>query len=170
VRSPGVVWRKLVGPVIASSAVTTGLFVLAGVVVGGLVTGGVNYALERRLEQTAARVALRLLDVELAIAAASADRVLEGGQWSPWNFERAHGAWDEYRADAARVLSVDDWTKVSMGFYGVDAVERGPGNLPTGATLDSTGLALLGEARRSLYEGANAIRRHLGTDEIRPGD
>jgi hypothetical protein len=163
-----VVWRELVGPVIASSAVTTGLFVLAGVVVGGLVIGSVNFALERRRERSSAQVALRLLEVELAIAAADADSVIEKGPWSPWNFERAHRTWDEYRVDAARVLSADDWTKVSIGFYGVDAVERGPGNLPTGATLDSTALALLGEARRSLYEGANAIRRHLGIDEIRP--
>jgi hypothetical protein len=164
-----VFWRKLLSPVIASSAVTTGLFVLAGVVVGGLVTGGVNLVLEVRRERSSAQVALRLLDVELAIAGAMADSILENGRWASWNFERAHRAWDEYQADAARVLSVDEWTKVSMGFYGVDAVERGPGKLPTGATLDPTGLPLLAETRRSLYDGANAIRRHLGMDEIRPG-
>jgi hypothetical protein len=155
--------------VIASTAVTTGLFVLAGVVIGGLMTGGVNYALERRREQASARVALRLLDVELAIAAASSDSILKDGRWSSWNFERAHRAWDEYRADAARVLSTDDWTKVSMGFYGIEIVERGPGKLFTGAGLDPTGLKLLGEVRRNLYAGANAIRQHLGMDEIRPG-
>ena len=162
-------WRKLLGSVFASTAVTTGLFVLVGVVVGGLVTGSVNYALERRREQASAHVALRLLDVELAIAAASADSILKDGLWSSWNFERAHRAWDEYRADTARVLSTDDWTKVSTGFYGIDVVEHGPGKLPTGARLDPTGLKLLGEVRRNLYAGANAIRRHLGMDEIRPG-
>jgi hypothetical protein len=65
--------------VFASTAVTTGVFVLAGVVVGGLVTGSVNYILERRREESSARVALRLLDVELAIAAACADWILEDG-------------------------------------------------------------------------------------------
>jgi hypothetical protein len=75
-------WRKLLGPVIASAAVTTGLFVLAGVLVGGLVTGGVNYALERRRERSSARIAIRLLEVELAIAAVSADWAIEDGLWS----------------------------------------------------------------------------------------
>ena len=163
------VWRKLLRPVIASTAVTTGLFVLAGVVVGGLVTGSVNYVLERRREQSAAQVALRLLEVELTIAAAALDQVVEKERWSPFNFQRAHRTWNEYRADAALALSVDDWIKVSMGFYGVDVVERGPGKLTAGVGLDPTGLRLLGETRRSLYEGANAIRRHLGMDEIRPG-
>jgi hypothetical protein len=69
---------------IASTAVTTGLFVLAGVIVGGLVTGSVNYAFEWRRERVSLRVAMRLLEAELAIAAASADWRLEQGAWTPF--------------------------------------------------------------------------------------
>jgi hypothetical protein len=156
-------------PVIASTAVTTGVFVLVGVVVGGLVSGGVNYALEWRRERATARIAMRLLEVELAIAGVSADWILEDGIWTSWHFERAHRAWDQYRADAAGVLSADDWVKVSVGFYGVDVVERGFGKLPPATRLDPSALALLAETRRSLYEGANTLRRRLGMDEIRPG-
>jgi hypothetical protein len=50
---------------LASTAVTTGLFVLAGVVVGGLLTGAVNYAFEWRREQANVRAAMRLLEAEL---------------------------------------------------------------------------------------------------------
>jgi hypothetical protein len=91
--------------VVASTAVTTGLFVLAGILIGGLLTGVVNYVLERRREQAVGRVAVRLLEVELAIAGSALDQVVERGRWSPWNFERGHRAWDEYRGDAALVLS-----------------------------------------------------------------
>jgi hypothetical protein len=80
--------------VIASAASTTGLFVLAGVLVGGLVTGGVNYALERRRERSSARIALRLLEVELAIAGAAVDWIIEDSLWAPWNFDRGHRAWN----------------------------------------------------------------------------
>jgi hypothetical protein len=44
-----------------------------------------------------------------------------------------------------------------MGFYGIDVVERGFAKLPSGARLDPTGLKVLGEIRRNLYEGANAF-------------
>jgi hypothetical protein len=156
--------------VIGSSAVTTGLFVLAGVVVGGLVTGGVTYALELRREGASARVALRLLEIELAIAGSVADEVLEKQSWwAAWKFERAHRAWNEYRAEAARVLSVDEWVKVSIGFYGVDAAERAFAEVPSGTNLDPPGLKLVEEVRRSLYDGSNTLRRHMGMDEIGPG-
>ena len=32
---------------------------------------------------------MRLFEIELAIAWAAADQVIEGGRWSPWNFGRA---------------------------------------------------------------------------------
>jgi hypothetical protein len=114
--------------VVASTAVTTGLFVLAGVLVGGLVTGGVNYALERRRENASARVAMRLLEAELALAGARADDVIERGRWSAWNFKRAHRTWDEYRAQAASGLSGNEWVTVAIAFNRVEVVERGPGS------------------------------------------
>jgi hypothetical protein len=161
-------WRKLLCPVIASTAVTTGLFVLGGVVVGGLVSGGATYALERRREHSGARIAIRLLEVELAIAAATADWAIEDRLWTPWNFERAHGAWNDYRAEAARVRSTDEWAKVSVAFYGIDVVELGYAKLPTGTKLNPAQVASLALTRGSLCEGANALRRRLGIDQIRP--
>jgi hypothetical protein len=133
-----------------------------------LVTGAVNYALERRREHESAKVALRLLEVELAIAAATADSVLVDGRWSRWNFARAHRAWDEYRADAARVLSIADWIKLTVAFYGIELVEHSMAELGPGTELVPTGLKLVGQTRRDLYAAANALRQQLGMDAIRP--
>jgi hypothetical protein len=155
--------------VLASTATTTGLFVLAGVLVGGLLTGAVNYALERRREHHRGKVAIRLLEIELAISAASADPIIDDGRWLTWNFGRAYRTWDEYREDAAGALSDDEWIKLSLGFYAIDVVERGFAKLAVGTSLDPTGLAVINEARQNLYEASNALRRRLGMDEIKPG-
>jgi hypothetical protein len=112
---------------------------------------------------------MRLPEVELAIAGSALDQVVERGRWAPWNFERGHRAWDEYRGDAALVLSTDEWVKVSVGFYAIDAVERTFAKLATGTAMVPSGQAVIAEARRSSYDAANALRRRMGVDEIRPG-
>jgi hypothetical protein len=109
--------------VIPTAAVTTGLFVLAGVVTGGLLTGAVNYALERRRDRANARVAVRLLWAELLLAAASVDWRLEQDVWSPWSFESAHRAWNEHQAELARAVSMADFADVTLGFAAVGRAE-----------------------------------------------
>lgn len=155
--------------VLASTAVTTGIFVLAGVLIGGLLTGLVNYVLERRRETASARAALRLLEIELALAGATIDQVVESGRWWPWNFERSHRTWDEHRPEAARVLSDDEWIKVALGFSGIDAVERTFSELEKGAEIVVSGQLVVAQARKQVYEGANALRERMGMDRIRPG-
>jgi hypothetical protein len=154
--------------VIASTAVTTGIFVLAGVLVGGLVTGAVNYVLERRREQASAQVALRLLESELTHAGNAVETAIERSFWAPWNFARTHRTWDEHRAEAARVLSDGEWQAVARGFRGIDALERGFGDWKIGEEIRPDGLILLRQIRKTSYEGANALRQRMGMDLIPP--
>jgi hypothetical protein len=154
--------------VIASTAVTTGIFVLAGVLVGGLVTGAVNYVLERRREQASARVALRLLESELTNVGNAVETAIERSFWAPWNFARTRQTWDEHRAEAARVLSNGEWDKVRRGFRGIDVLERGFGGWKIGDEISPDGLILLREVRKTSHEGANALRQRMGVDLIPP--
>jgi hypothetical protein len=166
---PGVVWHKLLGPVIASAGITTGLFVLAGVVVGGLVTGAVNYFLEWGRERANARVAMRLLAAELMLAAASADWRLEQRAWSPWNFESAHRAWNEYRSEFARAVSTDDFESVAVGYAAIELVERRFSNKAVATKLDADELQSLDTASQSIHDGLNALRRRQKLKEIARG-
>ena len=154
---------------LASTATTTGLFVLAGVVVGGVVTGLVTFALEWRRERASARVAVRLLETELSIAAASADWRLEQGSWAPWNFERAHRVWDEYRPELARVLSTDDWYAVAVAFIGSENAERRFKDRAPGWVLGPDDRSALESVAASLAEGLNTLRRRQGLPDISRG-
>jgi hypothetical protein len=151
--------------VIASAAVTTGLFVLAGVVVGGLVTGAVNYAFEWRRERVRLRVAVRLLESELLLATGLADWRIEQGAWSPWNFERAHRSWSEYRADVVG-LSADEWYAVSGGFAAIELLERRFVNKPFATMLDAGETQALEIASAAMLEGANTLRRRQGLEDV----
>jgi hypothetical protein len=164
---------------LAALSTTTAVLLAAGIGAVGAVLGAtasgiatykINDKLERRREQAAGKVAMRLLEHELAVAAASADPIVEDGRWSSWNFERALRTWDAYRADAAGALTDDDdWIKVTIAFYAVEVVERGFATLTVGTPLDPTGLAVIAEARRNLYAAANALRQRMGMPFIVPG-
>ena len=151
---------------VASAAIATGLFVLAGVVVGGLVTGAVNYALERRRDRANARVAVRLLWAELLLAAASVDWRLEQDAWSPWSFESAHRAWNEHHAELARAVSMADFADVTVGFAAVGRAEATFAYKPVAARLDADDRQALTDASKSLHDAASALQRRQGLKEI----
>jgi hypothetical protein len=151
--------------VIASAAVTTGLFVLAGVVVGGLVTGTVNYGFESRRERARVAVAVRLLEAELILAAAQADLRLQDGEWSPWNFESAHRTWREYRPDVAR-LPPDEWFAVSVAYFAIEQIEQRFSNEPAGVKLGAEEQRALDGQSGIILEGANTLRRRQGQEEM----
>jgi hypothetical protein len=148
--------------VLASTAVTTGLFVLAGVVVGGLVTGAVNYAFEWRRERARLQIAMRLLEDELARAGAFADWRLEQGGWAPWDFQSAHRTWNEYRPDIVIGLSSHEWYSVAVAFAAIEAIEDRFSNKPVATTLNVDEQKALNGCSESILEGANTLRRRQG--------
>jgi hypothetical protein len=152
--------------VIASAAVTTGLFVLAGVLVGGLVTAGIEFAFEKRRENAKVLVATRLVEAELSLAAASAEWRLEQGTWLPWNFENAHKVWHVHGAELARVLEKDEWYPVVVGIIGIDTIERRFSDYPLATPLSADDRKALESASKSFNEGANTLRRRQGLEEV----
>jgi hypothetical protein len=139
------------------SAVTTGIFTLGGVVVGGFTSGGVNYTLGRREERRAARAAARLvleeaIQVRYALAA-----ILEYGRWRPVEFIHTT-QWDGYRPTLAHHLRHADWTCVVSAY---EDLQRLLGwvhaNDVKGDLDDSDGASVT-----KIYEGmVHAIDNHL---------
>jgi hypothetical protein len=132
------------------------------------VTGLVTLGLELRREHATMRVAIRLVEAELSLAAASADWRIEQEAWSPWNFESTHRVWGEYRAALAQALDKEEWSTVIVAIFGVDMVERRFEHKPLASKLDPEEVAALGSASKSFYDGANAARRRQGLKEIAP--
>lgn len=117
--------RRKIRRMLASAAVTTGLFVLAGVVVGALVTGVVNYGFEWRRARLNTRVALRLLETELASADDALNRRINATAWWPWPVgESARRTWGEHRSELAGIsLSSDDWYAIYGAFNAIEVIE-----------------------------------------------
>jgi hypothetical protein len=98
------------------AAVSTGLFTLGGVIVGGLVNGGVTYAVERRREGWVAQKDARLFMPRLSRLSFAMGAALDD-QWS-WDelcvvVEANLDDWeDQYAEVFAGTLPFDDWFTV----------------------------------------------------------
>ena len=95
---------------------TAAIFGLLGVVVGGLVTGGVDYVMARRREKAELRQSTRLVADELHSLWLVVDLILERGQSPPERLpgEDAEllfstGSWDAHKAVLARALRQEQW-------------------------------------------------------------
>jgi hypothetical protein len=103
--------------------VTAAIFGLLGVIVGGLVTGGVNYIMERRRERAELRQAKRLVADELLTVATQYSIMVEDREtpkkWSPsWANLLPSTSWEQHKATLARGLSDKDWADLP-GFYSI---------------------------------------------------
>lgn len=90
-----------------ASALTTGVFTLGGVIVGGLLNSLVSLRLERRSDRRAARKALRLFGPQLTDAMWAIDRAIQAKEWGklPEAVEGRLAQWDEY----APVFAENQW-------------------------------------------------------------
>lgn len=95
---------------------TAAIFGLLGVVVGGLVTGGVDYVMARRREKAELRQSTRLVADELHSLWLVVDLILERGQLPPERLpgEDAEllfstGSWHAHKAVLARALRQEQW-------------------------------------------------------------
>jgi hypothetical protein len=90
---------------------------------GGLVTGGVNYLMERRRESAELRQAKRLVADELLLVATQYSIMVEDRQTpkkgSPsWEKLLPSTSWEQHKATLARGLSDKDWADLP-GFYSI---------------------------------------------------
>lgn len=96
-------------------------FGLIGVIVGGLITAGSAFLLERRREKrerereqrihdTEVRTAARLVELDVRLAHACAEISVKSLKWSPLPLEPlTWHHWDKYRATLASELSTVEW-------------------------------------------------------------
>jgi hypothetical protein len=108
------------------------LFGLLGVVIGGLITAGSNYLLDRRREfatrqsdersqAVEIKRAARLIDVEILRAAAAVKIVLESRRWP--NASLTTDAFKKYGGLLAPVLPYQDWLTLVKAVLAIDSVE-----------------------------------------------
>jgi hypothetical protein len=99
------------------------LVVVVGVLVGALLTGGVQTLQRERERRVGARVAARLFTGDLARASFEIGHVVED-RHSPDNimptFSRELEIWAEHRHAFAAVVDATDWTFVANAYNGLD--------------------------------------------------
>lgn len=92
-------------------AVTTGVFTLGGVLVGGLLNSLVSVRLERRSDRRAVRKALRLFGPQLTGVMWAIDRATQAKEWGklPEAVGSSLAQWDEYAPVFAENLEWEEW-------------------------------------------------------------
>jgi hypothetical protein len=126
-----------------STEVTTGLFTLGGVVVGGLITGAVQLALEHRHQSSTIAIAKRLLIDELHNMWSHLEMVRDEGkapQALPDDVRSRFlptSDWEKYRETLARPAALSDaqWVALSNFVQSVEALRMLLFNLAPRAPL-----------------------------------
>jgi len=132
---------------------TAAIFGLLGVVVGGLLTGGVDYFMARRREQAELRQSTRLVADELHSLWLVVDLILERGQLLPARLPGEDtellfptSSWHAHKAVLARALRQKEWIALATVYAAVENMRpvmlRTP-DLP----LDAEGSLALTEMR-----------------------
>jgi hypothetical protein len=102
------------------------IFGLLGVVVGGFLTGFVNYLLESRREKQEARVARRLARSELGEAGQAVNDALAGQGWpAGWTTKRWSDSWSAYRRPLAATMNDNDFGELAQAALYVELLQVG---------------------------------------------
>jgi hypothetical protein len=106
--------------------VATAVIGLVGAVIGGLLTGGGTYLLERRREQAEAKAARRIVRSQLLEATTAVEDALKGSNWPPgWHAVTWSQTWSTYRPFLAKTMDVDDFDKLAVAYVRVQQVQTG---------------------------------------------
>jgi hypothetical protein len=106
--------------------VTEAVIGLIGVVVGGILTGGVAYVLERRRETREAQIARRVMRAQFGQALKAVDDGLKGKNWPPgWKGKRWSDSWVAHRQALAAKISDDDFATLAQGALYMELLQAG---------------------------------------------
>jgi hypothetical protein len=151
--------------------VTAAIFGLIGVVVGGLITGGVDFLLERRREGAEHKQAKRLVGDEIDSIVTGLDLIVENARLPRRGLsdeERMQflpvGEWFQHKAALALALSDDEWRFLSTFYYNVGGFRARAIDLGPGAEVDDDTIDLV---RRDIAIGREAMKR-LGLADVPP--
>jgi hypothetical protein len=102
------------------------IFGLAGVVIGGVLTGVITYFLERHREKQEARAARRIVGAELKEATEAVEDALAGGKWPPgWSNMRWSQSWSTYRRVLAATMDDDGFAKLARAYLQMELLLTG---------------------------------------------
>ncbi len=135
---------------------TEAAFGLIGVIIGGLLTGGVEYVMEKRREQRELRAVARLLAEQLrgAIAFIHAELMPVENDPSIAFATLETDAWREKRGVLASALPNDEWQGVAEAFEILEALKEN--RWPPGAQA---------QAIESIDVGLRTLGRITGSDQ-----
>lgn len=159
------------------------VFGLVGVIIGGLITAGSSYLIERRRDRISAesnervhalkvRQAARLIDAELERAEISANvAVLRKRWWPDESGPLELDSWNQYRAVIALALPYADWHLIARAIEFVHGINNGRaaavrenGPNPEGPTMPLSewnkipfGIRYVSEARDCLAKITGAL-------------
>ena len=146
-----------------SSPVTAAIFGLIGVVVGGLITGGVDYFLQWRSEKAEQKRAKRLVSFEIDAIVVGLESIIERGHLpergltEEWRGQFLPAVeWSQQKAALALALSDEEWMLVETFYFNVLGFRLKAVDLGHGAELDEETLRLL---RINVIAGREATKK-----------
>lgn len=96
---------------------------LLGIIVGALLKGLIDVALEERRDRARQRAALRLLSTDLLHARSSLQASVNNQEWWPETWSFRSSTWSEYGELLAARLDTDDWAEIAWAFHSLQGVE-----------------------------------------------
>jgi hypothetical protein len=144
--------------------VVEAIFGLVGVVIGALVTGGVEFLAERRRDAGQQRKAARLLDTEFRDERGTIRLALDTGHWWPEWDRPSVPNWPEHARPLAGSLDTRDWSDVVLaaGLVRLVGESRPAEHGPVEKHKDG-----LIKTAQALARAGVVLRRHAG-DEQQP--
>jgi hypothetical protein len=137
--------------------VETGIFGLVGVLLGGLLTFGVQWWRERRADRRAKLAATRLVAVEMRHGGAAIRHGRLKGKW--WHEPIDFDEWGRQAEILTAVLSREEWLTVRRGYDELRAAERTrAANI--GTTTDVAQQVDLVGAEKAVTVAIEALERH----------
>jgi hypothetical protein len=103
--------------------IATAVVGLAGVVIGGSITGTTQWLLARRRDRYERRSAVRLLCTDFYKTQAMIASVRDTGEWGPEKGPLPTDAFDRYAGTLAASLNQEAWTQVEGAILGVRRLE-----------------------------------------------
>jgi hypothetical protein len=141
-------------PADQDGGVTTAIFPLIGVLLGGTITFGIQYFMARRGETATTRTTARLMSLDLARISATLETRLSDPRAGrePWAAELRSDEWPARLEKLAQRLSRDEWDAVAAPLEHIERVRA------TIARADWTpALAADSEARKRLEETKGVV-------------
>jgi hypothetical protein len=103
--------------------VAEAIFGLVGVIVGALITGGVEYFMRVRDEKAETRAAARLTHAELGHAEGLVAMALDSGKWElVREGSYPDDRWRQHEGLFGRLLGGDEWSAVAYGYTCTEVV------------------------------------------------